>query len=94
MPTQNEILAAVREVRPDLKFSIVPRDLETSLAAAWEADKAGKSGAPGVIRDFVTACLYKFHQEHKVNHNKDNDLLGIKILKEEEFKQAIVKALE
>ncbi|KAM0478951.1 hypothetical protein ACHAPX_004929 [Trichoderma viride] len=91
--TQNEILAAVREMHPEIKFSIVPRDLESSLAAAWEAAKSGRSGEPGFIRDFLSVCLYKFHREYKVDDQRDNDLLGIKTLSEEEFKQVIAKAL-
>jgi uncharacterized protein YbjT (DUF2867 family) len=91
--TQNEVLAAVRETHPEIKFSIVPRDLDSSLATAWEADKEGRSGEPGVIRDFVSNCLYKFHQEYNVDHQRDNELLGIKRMDEEEFKQAIAKAL-
>lgn len=91
--TQNEVLAAVRETHPELKFSIIPRDLESSLAAAWEADKAGRSHEFGFIRDFISVCLYKFHREHQVNENRDNGLLGIKTLSPEEFKQAISKAL-
>jgi uncharacterized protein YbjT (DUF2867 family) len=90
--TQNEVLDAVKKA--GIKFSIVPRDLETSLVAAWEADKAGRSGEPAFIRDFVAACLYKYHQEYKVNHNRDNDLLGVKTLSDEEFRQAIAKALK
>ncbi|KAL6889089.1 hypothetical protein GGI43DRAFT_430807 [Trichoderma evansii] len=91
--TQNKVLAAVRETHPELKFSVVLRDLENSLAAAWEADKAGRSGEFGFIRDFLAACLYKYHREYKVNETRDNDLLGIKTLSPEEFKQVIGKAL-
>ncbi|UKZ61532.1 uncharacterized protein TrAtP1_002795 [Trichoderma atroviride] len=91
--TQNEILAAVRETHPEIKLSIVPRDLEASLAAAWEADKAGRSGEPGFIRDFLSACLYKFHRKYKIDDQRDNDLLGVKTLSEEEFKQVVAKAL-
>ncbi|PNP39716.1 hypothetical protein TGAMA5MH_08387 [Trichoderma gamsii] len=92
--TQNEILAAVTESHPEIKFSIVPRNLESSLAAAWEADKAGRSGEPGFIRDFLSACLYKFHREYKVDDQRDNNLLGIKTLSGKEFKQVIAKALD
>lgn len=92
--TQNETLAAVRKSRPEIKFSVVPRDLESSLAAAWEADKAGRSGEPGFIRDFLSTCLYKFHREYKVDDQRDNNLLGIKTLSGEEFKQVIAKALD
>ncbi|KAM0454824.1 hypothetical protein ACHAPV_008197 [Trichoderma viride] len=91
--TQNEILAAVRETHPEINFSSVPRDLESSLAAAWEADKAGRSSEPGFIRDFLSACLYKFHREYNIDDQRDNNLLGVKTLNEEEFKQVIAKAL-
>ncbi|KAL7897346.1 hypothetical protein HDV64DRAFT_269619 [Trichoderma sp. TUCIM 5745] len=93
LATQNEILAAVRETHPEIKFSVVPRDLDSSLAAAWEADKAGRSGEPAIIRDFLAACLYKFHRENKVDAQRDNALLGIKELSEEDCKQAIARAL-
>ncbi|EHK44680.1 hypothetical protein TRIATDRAFT_80142 [Trichoderma atroviride IMI 206040] len=57
------------------------------------ADKAGRSGEPGFIRDFLSACLYKFHRKYKIDDQRDNDLLGVKTLSEEEFKQVVAKAL-
>ncbi|KAH8807092.1 hypothetical protein F5884DRAFT_788517 [Xylogone sp. PMI_703] len=57
--TQNDILSAVTESRPDIKLTIEKRDLKSSLVAAWEADKAGRSDQFKVIQDFAAACLYK-----------------------------------
>ncbi|RFU80719.1 2`-hydroxyisoflavone reductase [Trichoderma arundinaceum] len=91
MATHNEILSAVREAHPNLKLSIINRDAKASLAAAYEADKAGRSMEFAVVRDFLASCIYGLEIEAGVPYGRDNALLGIKMLSSEELKQVVIK---
>ncbi|KAK4061013.1 hypothetical protein Trihar35433_9938 [Trichoderma harzianum] len=77
MATQNEILSAVQEGRPDLKLSIIHQDSKSSLAAAYEAAKAGRGMEFEVARDFLGSTIFGLEIEAGVPYGRDNDLLGI-----------------
>ncbi|KAL7941023.1 hypothetical protein V8C42DRAFT_355804 [Trichoderma barbatum] len=94
MGTQNEIVSAVREARPDLKLSVANHDSKSSLAAAYEADKAGRSGEFEVVRDFLASTIYGLEAEGGVPYGRDNDLLGVKMMTPAMFRQVIIDYVE
>ncbi|KAJ4859825.1 nmrA-like family domain-containing protein [Trichoderma breve] len=90
MATQNEILSAVQEGRPDSKLSIIHQDSKSSLAAAYEAAKAGRGMEFEVARDFLGSTIFGLEIEAGVPYGRDNDLLGIKMVTPEEFRQLVI----
>ncbi|UKZ78359.1 hypothetical protein TrVFT333_006096 [Trichoderma virens FT-333] len=90
MTTQNEILSAIQEARPDLKHTIIHQDSKSSLAAAYEADKEGRSMEFEVVRDFLGSTIYGLEVEAGVPYGRDNALLGIKMVTPEELRQLVI----